>query len=103
MTSPSQWQSDFVALLEQVISIQYDMGSITRETHLAADLMMDSISLVSLMALCEEAFGINLQDSGESVAKIETVAITDEARSQRARARAPPLPHSLSSSGHASW
>jgi acyl carrier protein len=73
MTSPSQLQSDFVALLEQVISIQYDMGSITRETQMAADLMMDSISLVSLMALCEEFFQINLQDSGESVAKIETV------------------------------
>jgi acyl carrier protein len=73
MTSPAELQSDFVALLEQVISIQYDMSSITRETQIAGDLMMDSISLVSLMALCEEFFKIDLQDSGEAVAKITTV------------------------------
>jgi acyl carrier protein len=64
---------DFVSLIEQVISIQVDPASINRETGISSDLMIDSISLVSLMTLSEEFFEVNLQESADSVANIQTV------------------------------
>ena len=63
----------FVHLIGQVISIEIDPESIGEHTDIAADLMIDSISLVSLVALSEERFGIDLSGHVESVADIKTV------------------------------
>lgn len=64
---------DFVALIGQVISIQIDPASITRQTDITGELMIDSISLVSLMTLSEELFGISIAERAEAVANIRTV------------------------------
>jgi len=63
----------FVHLIEQVISIQVDPASIGEDTTIAADLMIDSISLVSLVALSEERFGVDLSAHADAIADIRTV------------------------------
>ena len=37
----------FVNLISQIVSIEVDPASLTRETSLASDLMLDSTSLIS--------------------------------------------------------
>lgn len=65
--------SQFVALIASVSAVPFDEGQVTLQTHLADDLAMDSISLVALMALAQEAFGLSLTDRPEAVADIQTV------------------------------
>jgi acyl carrier protein len=62
-----------VALLEKVSAVPVDAAAIGRDTLLAEDLALDSISLVALMALSEEMFGVDLSDHAESVAEIRSV------------------------------
>jgi acyl carrier protein len=63
----------FVSLIEQVVSIPIDPKTINMETDLGAELMLDSMSLVSLMTLSEEFFQIDLSGSAESIANLRTV------------------------------
>jgi acyl carrier protein len=65
--------NDLVALIAQIISIQIDPAAIGRDTEIAGELMIDSISLVSLMTLSEERFGISLAERAESIASLRTV------------------------------
>ncbi|HYD81454.1 MAG TPA: phosphopantetheine-binding protein [Paucimonas sp.] len=73
MTAAATLLPDFIHLLSQVVSIDVDPASIGEKTELAGDLMLDSISLVSLVALCEERFRIDLSDQVDSIANIQTV------------------------------
>ena len=63
----------FVNLISQIVSIEVDPASLTRETSLASDLMLDSISLISLMALTEERFGVSLAEHTKAVANMRTI------------------------------
>jgi acyl carrier protein len=65
--------NDFVSLINQIIPIQIDPASISKDTEIAGQLMIDSISLVSLMTLSEERFGISLAERAEAIANIRTV------------------------------
>lgn len=69
----SQNFARFVALIANVSSVPFDSGQVNLQTRLADDLAMDSISLVALMALAQEAFGLSLMDRPEAVAEIQTV------------------------------
>lgn len=63
----------FVTLISQIAPIEIVPDSLTRDTTLAGDLMLDSISLISLMALSEERFGISLAEHTETVANMRTI------------------------------
>ena len=73
MSTPASLLPDLIHLINQVISIDVDPASINEATSIAADLMIDSISLVSLITLSEEHFGIDLSDSVDAIANIQTV------------------------------
>lgn len=73
MPAPSPHFDAFAALIVQIAPIDVEVSMLTPETTLAGDLMLDSISLVSLMALSEERFGISLAEHAESVAELRTV------------------------------
>jgi acyl carrier protein len=63
----------FVTLVSQIVSIHVEPGAITPETTLAGDLALDSISLISLLALTEERFGISFAEHADNVAQLRTV------------------------------
>lgn len=63
----------FARLILQIASIEIAPASLTRSTTLAGDLALDSISLISLMTLAEEHFGISLAEHTESVANLRTI------------------------------
>jgi acyl carrier protein len=60
-------------LIPQIAAIEVAEASLTRDTTLTGDLMLDSISLLSLMALTEERFGISFAEHTEAVANLTTV------------------------------
>ncbi|MBN3804054.1 hypothetical protein GXB81_13465 [Paraburkholderia sp. Ac-20336] len=60
-------------LIPQIVAIDIAPASITRDTTLTGDLMLDSISLLSLMALTEERFDISFAEHTEAVANLATV------------------------------
>ncbi|MBN3848846.1 hypothetical protein G3N58_18735 [Paraburkholderia sp. Ac-20342] len=60
-------------LIPQIVAIDIAPASITRDTTLTGDLMLDSISLLSLMALTEERFNISFAEHTEAVANLATV------------------------------
>jgi len=63
----------FVELVGQIAPIDIDPAEVSRESTLAGDLMLDSISLISLMALTEAHFGVALSEQSEAVANLRTV------------------------------
>ena len=63
----------FVELVGQIAPIDIDPAEVTRGSTLAGDLMLDSISLISLMALSEAHFGVALSEQSEAVANLRTV------------------------------
>ena len=63
----------FVELVGQIAPIDIEAGTVARESTLAGDLMLDSISLISLMALAEGHFGLVLSEHAEAVANLRTV------------------------------
>jgi len=63
----------FVELVGQIAPIDIDPAEVTRDSTLAGDLMLDSISLISLMALTEAHFGVALSEQSEAVANLRTV------------------------------
>jgi acyl carrier protein len=63
----------FTMLIPQIASIEIDRASLSTETTLAGDLMLDSISLISLMTLTEERFGISFAEHTEAVANLRTI------------------------------
>ena len=63
----------FADLVGQIAPIDIDQSALTRDTTLAGDLMLDSISLISLMALTEAHFGIALSEHSEAVANLRTL------------------------------
>jgi acyl carrier protein len=65
--------ADFVELVGQIAPIDLAPGAVTRASTLAGDLMLDSISLISLMALAEGHFGLVLSEHAEAVANLRTV------------------------------
>jgi len=65
--------AQFVSLLEKVAAVPVDPAAIRRETLLAEDLALDSISLVALMALSEERFGVDLSSHADAIAQIRCV------------------------------
>lgn len=74
MSDPSSLVfQQFVALIPQIAAIDIEPGSIRPDTTLAGDLALDSISLISLMALTEERFGISFSGHAERVANLRTV------------------------------
>jgi acyl carrier protein len=68
-----------VGLIPQIAMIEIAEASLTRDTTLTGDLMLDSISLLSLMALTEERFAehteaaANLATVGDAVDLVETL------------------------------
>ena len=73
MSTHPQLLAPFVHLITQVISIQIDPAAIGEHTTIADDLMIDSISLVSLVSLSEERFAVDLSGHAESIADLRTV------------------------------
>ena len=65
--------AEFVELVGQIAPIDIDPATLTRESTLAGDLMLDSISLISLMALTEARFGVALAEHSEDVANLRTL------------------------------
>ena len=63
----------FVTLVSQIVSLDLAREAVTRDSTLAGDLMLDSISLISLMALSEAHFGVALSEQSEAVANLRTV------------------------------
>jgi len=63
----------FVELVGQIAPIDIEPATVTRDSTLAGDLMLDSISLISLMALTEAHFGVPLAEHSEAVANLRTV------------------------------
>jgi acyl carrier protein len=63
----------FVELVGQIAPIELDPATLTRASTLAGDLMLDSISLISLMALAEANFGVALSEQAEAVANLRTL------------------------------
>jgi acyl carrier protein len=63
----------FASLISQIVSIEIDPAALSRDTTLAGDLMLDSISLISLMALTEEHFGVSFAEHAEKVANLRTI------------------------------
>jgi acyl carrier protein len=63
----------FAELVGQIAPIDIAPADVTRESTLAGDLMLDSISLISLMALTEAHFGVALSEQSEAVANLRTV------------------------------
>lgn len=61
---------DFVSLLTKIVAVDIDWSQVTEATSLVSDLMIDSISLVSLVVLCEEKFGVDLSDA---LADLDTI------------------------------
>lgn len=64
---------EMVDLISRILAIDIDPATITADTSLTADLMLDSISLISLLALAEEQFGISFAEHGDAVAQLRTV------------------------------
>ena len=60
----------FVALL--VEELQIDPADITMDAELSADLGINSIELADLVMICEEKFGITIED--DDIRKFTTVA-----------------------------
>jgi acyl carrier protein len=73
MPSPSDTFAVFVTLVSQIVAIDVDPTTLTADTTLAGDLALDSISLISLMALTEERFGISVAEHAEAVANLRTI------------------------------
>ena len=65
--------SDFVDLVGRIAPIDIEPADVARESTLAGDLMLDSISLISLMALAEAHFGVALSEHSEDVANLRTL------------------------------
>lgn len=63
----------FTALVGQIASVPIDPATLSRETRLASDLALDSISLISLMALTEECFGVSFAGHTARIAELRTV------------------------------
>lgn len=63
----------FTELIAQIASVPLDPTTLGRDTGLASDLALDSISLISLMALTEERFGISFAEHTAQVANLRTV------------------------------
>lgn len=73
MSTHAHLLAPFVHLVTQVISIQVDPAAIGEDTTIADELMIDSISLVSLVSLSEERFGVDLSAHAEAIADLRTV------------------------------
>ena len=74
MTSPQDGAFDaFVTLVSQIVSMDIARDAVTRDSTLAGDLGLDSISLISLIALAEERFGVSFAEHTEAVANLRTV------------------------------
>jgi acyl carrier protein len=63
----------FALLITQIAAIDVDPAMLTPQTTLAGDLMLDSISLISLMALTEEHFGVSFSDHAPAVAELRSI------------------------------
>jgi len=63
----------FVTLVSQIVSLDLAREAVTRDSTLAGDLNLDSISLISLIALAEERFGVSFAEHTEAVANLRTV------------------------------
>jgi acyl carrier protein len=63
----------FAALIANVSSDPVQPEAITPGARLTEDLALDSISLVALLALAEEAFGVAFSGHPQQVADIQTV------------------------------
>ena len=63
----------FVELVGQIAPIDIEPAARSRESSLAGDLMLDSISLISLMALTEAHFGVSFSEHSEEVANLRTL------------------------------
>ncbi|KVE03511.1 hypothetical protein CFB52_030450 [Burkholderia sp. AU18528] len=60
-------------LIPQIAALDIAPDMLTRETSLTSDLMLDSISLLSLMALTEDRLGVSFASHTEQVANLETI------------------------------
>ena len=63
----------FAVLIANVAPNPVQPEAITPGASLAEDLALDSISLVALLALAEEAFGVAFSGHSQQVAGIQTV------------------------------
>ncbi|MBP0624100.1 acyl carrier protein [Cupriavidus consociatus] len=63
----------FVSLVPQIAPTDLSEQVLTAETTLGSDLMLDSISMLSLVALAEERFGISLADHTDALANMLTI------------------------------
>jgi len=63
----------FATLIANVSRNPVQPETITTAASLAEDLALDSISLVALLALAEEAFGVAFSGHSQRVAGIQTV------------------------------
>jgi acyl carrier protein len=62
-----------IEFLSEILSQQFN-DDLPMETHLAEDLSMDSLSLVSLLFLCEEQFKVDIMPHGDQIKDITTLS-----------------------------
>ncbi|MBN3723236.1 acyl carrier protein [Burkholderia sp. Ac-20379] len=62
-----------VEIITEIVAIEVAPEMITPAMSLTADLMLDSISLLSLIALAEERLAISFSGSTSRVAELDTV------------------------------
>ena len=73
MTEPADTLTAVAQLIAQIAAVEIDPFALTRETRLDADLSLDSISLISLMALTEERFGLSFAAHTDAVSNLRTL------------------------------
>ncbi|MDM0116492.1 acyl carrier protein [Variovorax sp. J22R133] len=62
-----------VDLIHQITPVDVAAETLSRDSSLTTDLMLDSISLISLVALTEERFGVSFAGHTEAVANLATI------------------------------
>ena len=78
-----------IELIEESLGQAVERASITNETRFLEDLGMDSITLITLLFLCEEKYGLDLSDRAEEVSKLyrfgECIRFMQECQQNSAR------------------
>ena len=73
MMSRSQFEKDILRMFGQVVARDVNKKKITPEAAFKSELKMDSLGLISLVHLIEEAFHIDLFSQTEKLAEAEFV------------------------------
>jgi acyl carrier protein len=73
MSEPAIRMCDLVALVSELAGDSVDLTQATEDTRFIDDIGMDSITLVALVFLCEERFGLDLSGHADQVGELLTL------------------------------